>query len=193
MRQVIAAVRFRLPDAPIVAMVDEPSLGGVTLGGGPVGVEEAVDLVSATLAAAEHDAVTGIHCCAPADWGVVVPAGPQILSLPVELAGSLRAGILGPFLDKGGWVAWGAVPTDGPLAGVDGGGRGRLWRSLAARWHALADSGVDPVMLRSRAIVTPACGLALHDESCAALALRLTAAIGDRIALGSPEAVAPRS
>lgn len=184
-RALVAAARERLPRSPLVVIVDEPSLGAATFGDAPVGVEEAVDLVSGALAAVEADAVSGLHCCAPADWGAVVRAGPQVLSLPVDIATTVRAADLGPFLERGGWVAWGAVPTGGPLAPIDGGGTARLWRHLAARWHWLADGGVDPVLLRRRALVTPACGLAHHDETQAALALRLTAALGARVAAGT--------
>lgn len=187
-RSLLAAARLRLPVSPMVVVVDEPSLAAATLGDGPVGVEDAVDFVSGTLAAVEAGAVSGLHCCAAADWGAVLRAGPQLLSLPVDVAASLRAADLGPFLERGGWVAWGAVPTGGPLGLVDGGGTPRLWRQLAARWHWLADGGVDPVLLRRRALVTPACGLALHDENQAALALRLTAALGSRIAAGTLDA-----
>lgn len=184
-RALVAATRARLPESPLVVVVDEPSLGRATLGDAPIAVEEAVDLVSGALAAVEAHAVSGLHCCAVADWGAVLRAGPQLLSIPVDVAASLRAADLGPFLERGGWVAWGAVPTDGPLAPVDGGGTTRLWHKLAARWHALADGGVDPVLLRRRALVTPACGLARHDVAQATMALRLTAALGDRVAAGT--------
>ena len=184
-RALVAATRRRLPRASLVVVVDEPGLGAATLGDAPVGVEEAVDLVSGALAAVEADAVSGLHCCATADWGAVLRAGPQLLSIPVEIGASVRAADLGPFLERGGWVAWGAVPTGGPLGSVSGAGTGRLWRRLAARWHWLADGGVDPVLLRRRALVTPACGLAMHDENQAELVLRLTAALGDRVATGT--------
>ena len=180
-----AATRRRLPQSALVVVLDEPSLGAATLGDAPVGVEEAVDLVSGALAAVEADAVSGLHCCAVADWGAVLRAGPQLLSIPVEVAASVRAADLGPFLERGGWVAWGAVPTGGPVGSVAGSGTGRLWRRLAERWHWLADGGVDPVLLRRRALVTPACGLALHDVDQAALVLRLTAALGQQIAAGT--------
>ncbi len=169
----------------VVLVVDEPSLGAATLGRAPVSAEEAVDLVSGVLAAVEANAVAGVHCCAPADWGLVLRSGPALLSFPVEITSTVRAPDLGPFLEGGGWVAWGAVPTDGPLGPLDGGGARRLWRHLAERWHALADGGVDPVLLRQRALVTPACGLARHDETQAALALHLTADLGERIAAGT--------
>lgn len=184
-RAIVAVARSRLaPGTPLLFVVDEPSLGAATLGRSAVGPEEAVDLTSGTLAAVEAHAVAGIHCCAPADWALVLRAGPALLSFPVEVASTVRAADLGPFLEDGGWVAWGAVPTDGPLGPLDGGGVARLWRHLADRWHTLADGGVDPVLLRQRALVTPACGLARHDEAQAALALRLTAALGERIAAG---------
>lgn len=188
-RALVAAARSRLDDrTTVILVVDEPSLGAASLGRAAVGADDAVDLVSGVLAAVEATAVAGIHCCAPADWGLVLRAGPALLSVPVDVATTLRAPDLGPFLEGGGWVAWGAVPTDGPL-GVTGdaeqGGDRWLWRHLADRWHALADGGVDPVLLRQRALVTPACGLARHDEPQAALALRLTAALGERIAAGT--------
>jgi methionine synthase II (cobalamin-independent) len=192
-RALVAAARDRLPaGTPLLFVVDEPSLGAATTGRSPIGPEEAVDLVSGTLAAVEAHAVAGVHCCAPADWSMVLRAGPALLSVPVEVATTLRAADLGPFLEDGGWVAWGAVPTDGPLGPLDGDDQrpsvARLWRHLADRWHNLADGGVDPVLLRQRALVTPACGLARHDEAQAALALRLTAALGERIAAGTARA-----
>lgn len=185
-RALVTVARDRLgPDTGLLLIIDEPSLGAATLGRAPISSEEAVDLVSGTLAAVEAHAVAGIHCCAPADWGAVLRSGPGLLSFPVEVASTVRAADLGPFLEGGGWVAWGAVPTDGPLGPLDGGGVKRLWRHLAERWHALADGGVDPVLLRQRALVTPACGLARHDETQAALALHLTAELGERIAAGT--------
>jgi hypothetical protein len=187
-RALVAVTRDRLGPGPtLLLVVDEPSMGAATLDRLAVSSEDAVDHLSGTLAAVEASAVAGVHCCAPADWGAILRAGPALLSFPVEVAPTVRAADLGPFLEGGGWVAWGAVPTDGPLGPLDGGGARRLWRHLANRWHALADGGVDPVLLRLRAVVTPACGLARHDETQAELALRLTASLGERIAQGSFE------
>lgn len=184
-RALVAAARGRIGgEVSLVVVVDEPSMGAATVGELPLSVEEAVDHLSGTLGAVEASAVAGVHCCAPADWGAVLRAGPALVSFPVSIAGSVRAADLGPFLEDGGWVAWGAVPTDGPLGPLDGSGARRLWRYLTQRWHALADGGVDPVLLRQRALITPGCGLARHDPAQAEVALRLTAALGDRISQG---------
>lgn len=189
--QLLAVVAATVPELPVVLVLDEPSLGAATLGDGPLGVEEVVDVLSGGLAAAESApvgaaAVAGVHCCAPADWAAILQAGPAVVSIPVEVAHTLRAPDIGPFLERGGWVAWGAVPTDGPVAGVDGHGAARLWRALGERWHTLADAGVDPVLLRQRALITPACGLVRHDEAQVALALRLTTILAGRVAAGRP-------
>jgi len=188
-RALVDAARSRLGPGPtLLMMVDEPSMGAATLHRMPVSSEDAVDHLSSTLAAVEADAIAGVHCCAPADWGAVLRAGVAVLSFPVELAATVRAADLGPFLEGGGWVAWGAVPTDGPLGPLGGGGDRRLWRHLAQRWHVLADGGVDPVLLRQRAMVTPACGLGRHDPTQAELAMRMTASLGERISQGSFDA-----
>lgn len=187
-RALVEAARRRLgPATPLLVVIDEPSMGAASLGQLPVSTEDAVDHLSGTLGAVEADAVAGVHCCSPADWGAVLRAGPALLSFPVSIAGSVRAADLGPFLEGGGWVAWGAVPTDGPLGPLDGSGALRLWRYLTQRWHALADGGVDPVLLRQRAIVTPGCGLARHDVAQATVALQLTAALGERIRQGTSD------
>jgi len=155
----VDAVAEVAPAAPLIAFVDEPSL----VGGPPERLghpEELVDLVSGALAALEPRATTGLHCCGPTDWRVVLDAGPRILSAPVGADLELGAGALTAFLDRGGWIAWGAVPTDRPLGDT----ASRCWRDLSAQWCALVRSGCDPVLIRQQALVTPVCGLALHDR-----------------------------
>ena len=88
-----------------------------------------------------------------------------------------RGVTLSTHLDTGGWIAWGAVPTDGPLGTTEE----RLWRSLAELWCELVQAGCDPVALRTQALVTPQCGLALHGESQAARVLELSARLADRV------------
>lgn len=170
-------VRHRLPDAPIVAFLDEPGLVGDD--GPPLAPDATIDLLSTGLAALEGVAVTGVHCCGAADLRLVSAAGPDIIAIPAEPEIVLpAAGVLTSHLERGGWVAWGAVPTSKPV-GTDA---GRLWRRLSLLWCDLVDLGADLATLRSNALVTPACGLAGHGVSQAARALRLTRTLSDRVA-----------
>jgi hypothetical protein len=135
-RQLVTLARASVPEATIVVFLDEPGLTG----GMPslhVPVDRVIDLVSGALASIEADAITGIHCCGETDWRIPLQAGPQILSLPATTEIAPYTGALASFVDRGGWLAWGAVPTDGPRSGTVG----RLWRTVASRWCELVQAG----------------------------------------------------
>jgi methionine synthase II (cobalamin-independent) len=171
-----AALRMA-PLAPQVAFVDEPGLVALSRPGFPLATDDALDLVSRALAAVEPFAVTGLHCCADTDWRLAMATGPQIVSLPVAPSIVEHAGALGVHLDRGGWVAWGAVPTSRPV----GDSSDRLWRTLSDTWCELVQRGCDALRLREQALVTPECGLAGHDAVQAEHILALTVDLAERV------------
>jgi hypothetical protein len=170
-------VASRAPQAEQVVFLDEPALMAVVEDGFPCPHVEAVDHVSNVLAVLEPHAITGLHCCGPADWKLLLQAGPQILSLPLDAGVEAAAGTLAGFLDRGGWLAWGAVPTDGPLGTTVE----RQWRRLSATWCELVQEGCDPVLLRTQAMITPVCGLALHGVPQAEQVLEFTGELAQRL------------
>ena len=165
------------PLAPQVAFVDEPSLVALSRADFPLGTDDALDLVSSALAAVEPFAVTGLHCCGDTDWRLALATGPQIVSLPIGPTIADHAGALGVHLDRGGWVAWGAVPTSRPV----GDSSDRLWRALSDTWCDLVQRGCDALRLREQALVTPECGLAMHDPVQAEHILALTVDLAERV------------
>lgn len=176
-RSMIARATDAAPAAQLVVCFDEPALVGTAQSGFPLATEAVVDLLSSALAAAEPLAITGVHCCGTADWRAVLMAGPQLLSLPVGAGANECAGALGAFVERGGWVAWGAVPTAAPL----GASEGRYWKALSAQWCELVQNGCDPVQIRCQALVTPECGLANHDEVQTAHVLDLCGRVASRL------------
>ena len=174
-RRLLEQAARRAPDAAAVLFLDEPGLTCSEHPGFPLARHGVTDLLSGVLSDSAA-AATGVHCCGPTDWGAVVEAGPDILSLPVPLVGAADPLAISGFLESGGRVAWGAVPTDGPVSDDVG----LLWRRLVGAWCDLVRAGCDPVLLRSRSLVTPACGLAGHGLSQADLALRLARELGQR-------------
>lgn len=164
----------RLPDAPLVVFLDEPGLTAKL----PIDAESATDILSSALAVLEDHAVSGVHCCGPTEWRLASEAGAKVLSLPVDRDSVLaNAAALNKHLDRDGWIAWGAVPTNEPL-GTDA---DRLWRRLSGVWCDLVQAGCDPLQLRQQALVTPACGLAGHGPSQAARALKLATTVASRV------------
>jgi hypothetical protein len=176
----LGLARHHVPAAPLVVFLDEPGLVAVVRPGFPLGADDTIDLLSGALGALEVDAVTGLHCCGGTDWRLATQAGPVILSLPVGPEADGSGPAIDDFLERGGVVAWGAVPTSGPV-GLDA---EVLWRRLLRRWRALADEGCDPARLRRQALVTPACGLAGHGRSQATQVVGLARSLATRVAEG---------
>lgn len=176
-RALVEHVARRAPAAPVVVFLDEPSLAAAEHPGFPLAPHALVDLLTASLSGLHGAAATGVHCCGPVDWRLVIDARPDVLSLPVALAGSLDAAALRGFLGGGGWVAWGAVPTDAPVSDDVS----FLWRRLVGVWCEFVREGCPSLPLRERSLVTPACGLAGHGRSQSDRALRLTCELGQRV------------
>lgn len=176
-RDLLALAAAKAPLAPLLVMLDEPALVGTAQLGFPLDTDGIIDLVSGALAVIEPDAITGVHCCGEADWKAILMAGPQVLSLPVGAGVTDVAGSIGAFVDRGGWIAWGAVPTAAPL----GERSGIYWKALSAQWCELVRNGVDPVFIRRRSLITPECGLATHDEAQATHVLGLCGEVAESL------------
>lgn len=173
----LETVAQHLPGCQQVVFLDEPSLGGLMEPGFPLPPDVAMDLLSGALAVIEPVAVAGVHCCDDVDLATVLEAGPCVVSVPARPRLVDFAGYLARFLDRGGVVAWGVVPTDGPMVAS----AERPWRQLSELWCQLVQHGCDPVRLRRQSMLTPACGLALHDEAAAAQAHRVVQAVAARV------------
>ncbi len=172
-----AAISAAFPGAGQLVMIDEPGLTGLAHPGFPIDPRRAIGLLSGALGAAASFATAGVHCCGTTDWAIVDEAGAAVLSMPADHGAVRSSAALADFLARGGRIAWGAIPTDGPRAdSVD-----RYWRALAAVWCELVRAGCDPVRLRTQAIVTPECGLAPHTVEQADQVLGLTQDLADRV------------
>lgn len=176
-RAFAALFRSRIPDVTPVVFVDEPGLTSMTHPGFPLVPGDTVRQVASVLDTFDDGTLTGIHCCGSTDWSAVIAAGPDVLSTPLDCGLGFAGAELSRFLQEGGWVAWGAVPTDQPLGTtID-----RYWQGLSAVWGRLAEAGCDPVLLRTQALVTPACGLAGYQASQAARVFQLVNTLADRL------------
>jgi hypothetical protein len=184
-RSLVALARQRAPRVLLVVFIDEPGLTAVNGPGFPLPTAEVVDLVSGALASLGPGVVSGLHCCGMTDLRLALQAGPAVVSVPVDDRLAEDGPALASFLEGGGWVAWGAVPTDRPI----GDDPEIPWRRLTDLWCELTRSGCDPALLRRQSLITPVCGLAGHGVSQAEWVLRLCRQIGERV---EDQAVASR-
>jgi hypothetical protein len=157
-RALAAAVEQALPDSPQIVIIDEPFANEILARDSPITPDEGVDLLSSAMAAVEPIATIGVHCCSDVDLALLLAAGPQVVSLPVASSVAPLAGYVDRFLEGGGWIAWGAVATGGPI-GVTA---NRSWHRLASLWHDLVQRGCSPDRLREQCLLTTECGLGAH-------------------------------
>jgi hypothetical protein len=156
---------------PVVFFLDEPSWVG-----GKPGPDEgtATGWLERILGPLQDEGVlTGIHACGKGPYGWALSTSAEVLHVDASryldaLRGESVA--LGSHLRRGGWIAFGLVPT------VLRGGAFPETADLVERWmafaHGLAQDGVDPQLLTSRTLFSTACGLGGGSQAVAEEAAR---------------------
>ena len=163
---------------PAIVFIDEPALAG--LGSSSfisISLDEiGQDLGEVIAAIQQAGGYAGIHVCANTDWEFLLSLPLDILSFDAHgyfdrLATSKTK--VHAFLDRGGIIAWGGVPTSEAEAIL-----AENADSLVARWesHAdlLADSRWDRSALLAQTLITPSCGTGSLTFDLARRVLELT-------------------
>jgi hypothetical protein len=166
-----------------ILFLDEPSLSGFGSAFSPLERREVIRILGGFMAFLRERAhvLLGIHCCGNTDWSMLLEAGPDIINF--DAFGYLEAFLLYRreilrFLEQGGSIAWGIVPTsDEDLQRVTAEG---LLRKLQEGLSRLHDWGLDPDTVRRQSLLTPACGMGNLQDKSAARALDLLSDLSGR-------------
>jgi hypothetical protein len=159
MWQISALGRFGLP---VMIFLDEPSLVGFGSQTFLTVSREAVigDINEVTAAIHAQGGLAGVHCEENTDWSLLMEANLDILDFDAYdhmQVITLYPAELHAFLERGGWLGWGIVPTLDRAAAAR-----ETVPSLLARFEAgvqrLVDKGFDRELLLRRALITPSCG-----------------------------------
>jgi hypothetical protein len=149
-------------DLPMMIFLDEPAL----LGYGSqtfitISREDVVHDINEVVAAIHgQKALAGVHCEANTDWSLLMDTELDILNFDAYDhmdSISLYPTELRAFLEPGGILSWGLVPTLDKAAAA-----AETIPSLVSRFEAgidlLVGKGLDREMLLHRALITPSCG-----------------------------------
>lgn len=120
----------------------------------------------------------GIHCCGNTDWSVLLETAVDILNLDAYSYAqtiSLYPAEVRAFLDRGGIIAWGIVPSDETALSQES--AGSLTQRLEAALDMLVRKGIPQEQIVEQSLITPSCGLATLSEAAAERALEITAAV----------------
>ncbi|MEW6352437.1 MAG: hypothetical protein AB1646_25580 [Thermodesulfobacteriota bacterium] len=145
----------------IIMFFDEPTLSaygssamlGVSREDVITALDEVIDMASS------RGAICGVHCCGNTDWGLLMESSTRILNFDAVAymdTLALYPTHLREFLDRGGVLAWGAVPNTPEITGETA---DTVINRIRAGVDLLVEkSGADKETLTSKMIVTPACG-----------------------------------
>jgi hypothetical protein len=150
----------------VIMFLDEPYMAAFGSAFISLSREQAIAYLDEAFEAMQSEgAVSGVHCCANTDWGVLLATKVDILNL--DAYGFIENLALYPnevraFLDRGGKICWGIVPNNEQIFDetaqklVDRlrGGIKMIAEKATARGVNIRAEEFD-----SRSLIAPACGL----------------------------------
>jgi hypothetical protein len=177
--------RLKSAGLPVLLFVDEPALCLDVRAGSAVSEEQRLNALAATLEGARiRGAYAGLHCCAARPFERMCRVRPDIISFDAHEGLDLFFADWHAldFVNQGGTVAYGIVPTREGLNAVDS-------ASIFVRWLKAASLAGDPQKFAQRAMITSTCGLALLDTSSVGESFRVAHSVSKliRSLAGSPE------
>jgi methionine synthase II (cobalamin-independent) len=146
--------------ADALVVLDEPylcSFGSAFVNMSREEVMAAIDGAAAAVHA--EGALCGLHCCGNTDWSLVLQTAIDVVNFDAHeyFQGlSLYPAELSAFLERGGVLSWGIVPTSGEAAKL---GATALLRELDEHVEELTRKGLSRERLLRQSLITPACGL----------------------------------
>lgn len=145
---------------PVIIFIDEPameSLGSAFSAVSSGFVAEKINEIAETIH--ELGGLAGIHCCGNADWSMIFDTRVDIVNF--DAFGYMEKVMLYPaeirkFLDRGGALAWGIVPT-GAFTGNET--ADLLVSRLEAGIDRLEKAGMNRMTILRQSLITPSCGM----------------------------------
>ena len=143
----------------VVIFIDEPYLS--SFGSAYINVQrdQVVSLLTEIIEAVHGEgALAGVHCCGNTDWTLLMDTPIDIINFDAHgyFEGmALYPEKLSAFLERGGVLAWGIVPTSEEIASLS---HEELMREMDGKIAVLEKKGVNRDLLLANRIVTPSCG-----------------------------------
>lgn len=151
----------------VICFIDEPTLSSF---GSSVYInvtqEQVVSKLSRVVDALhEEGALVGVHVCGNSEWTMLMDAEVDILNFDAYTYGegmALYAPQVSAYLEKGGTLAWGIVPTNAAIVEESA---ASLERKLTELVEHLAGHGVNRDLIWRQTIITPSCGMGSMTEA----------------------------
>lgn len=144
----------------VLIFIDEPilpALGSSAYLG--VSTDEALRMLKEMVThIKDRGGLAGIHCCGKADWPLVLSSGIDVFNYDSYFFWdtlALYPEEISAFIERGGFLACGVVPTTDIIRQVDLRG---LQEQLERGLTSLEKTGISRERLRKQVLITPSCG-----------------------------------
>lgn len=137
--------------------LDEPLLQSIGSSVLPVERAAAVSLLKEILR--EIKGFTGVHCCGNTDWSILIEAGFKVIAFDAfnfTKTLALYPEALNRFLENGGILAWGIVPSSNKIKELTVKDLVQLFQEAQT---TLVKNGVSRQLLQTNYLISPSCGL----------------------------------
>jgi hypothetical protein len=168
--------------SPVIIFLDEPALAGYGSSAFISVSQELIQQLLKEVVDAIHDAgaLAGIHVCANTDWLLAYDSDIDIINLDAYTyfdKFALYREAFSRFIEKGGIIAWGMVPTGNPEVIQK-----ETPQSLADRWfheiQQLTSEALTVERILQQSLFTPSCGCGSLTESVAERVVSMTRELG---------------
>jgi methionine synthase II (cobalamin-independent) len=166
----------------VIMFIDEPYL--VSFGSAFVSFprEEVVRSINAVIDQIHKaGALAGVHCCGNTDWSLVLETNLDLLNFDAYQYFDnviLYDAHLKKFLQGGGMIAWGIVPSDDRILSIS---VDELESTLRSQMETLASKSIEAESIKRRSLLSPACGLGSQTVEVAEEALMKLEALFRRL------------
>ena len=171
------AAQIRAVGRTPLIIFDEPSLTGFGSAFSNLTRDKVVGLLNMAAQEARNggEILVGVHICGNTDWEMIFDTNIDLISF--DAFSYMEQFLLFPklllkFIDDGGYIAWGIVPTIN-YSGAET--AEQLAEMLQSAFDDMVRHGADMDRIQSQSIITPSCGLGPLDPAKAAVISRLTA------------------
>lgn len=174
----IAEIKKANPTTTPIIFIDEPSISQLgTSAFITISKEEVVEIFKEVAGLINSaGALSAIHCCGKCDWSIPVLAGVDIINLDgffFAQSLSLFPEDISKFLNRGGIIAWGVVPTLDKDA-LEQTNLAEMEQKFEEAIGYLINKGIDKELLLNQSMVTPSCGAGSLPIDLAEKAMSLT-------------------
>ena len=160
---------------PRIIFLDEPYLSSYGSAFASLKKEQIIESLNEIfLAIHDRSSLSGIHCCGNTDWTMLMETEVDIINF--DAFGYMDTMLIykkevQAFLDRGGILAWGIVPTTDSIREVT---IDDLMDKMVAAVDYLVDSGIDRKLIVENSLITPSCGTGTMPLEEAEKAMTLT-------------------